>query len=167
VKGHFEQGNYVSRKTNSVDIWNMQPMCITGQHKLLLAAFELNTSRRWLYGELIQTYYVGLLSVCLHRTGLLRFYVCCSLNAVGANSERNASYIVIILDSLHCTSVAIQVRHISGAAIVVTRPRCHWRHIWCLVRARSHSTLYVSISPFILCICDFTFYTAYANWRSG
>jgi hypothetical protein len=102
VNGYFEQGNYLSRKTNFIDIWNMQPVCTTGQHKFLWSALELSTSRRWLYGVLVQTHYVGLLSFCLHSTGLLRIYVCCSLNAVQANSERNASYSVIMFDSLHC-----------------------------------------------------------------
>ena len=105
VNGYFEQGNYLSRKTNFIDIWNMQPMCITGQHKLLWSALELSTSRRWLYGVLVQTYYVGLLSFCLHSTGLLRIYVCCSLNAVGPNSEWNILRIIldtpISLASIH------------------------------------------------------------------
>ena len=44
-----------SKYFNIADIWNMQPVCVTAQHKLLWPALESSTAVggyvEWLYGS--------------------------------------------------------------------------------------------------------------------
>ena len=108
MNGYFKQGNYPSRKTNSVDMKHAAYV-----HYWTTQVAVISFRIKYKQTVLVQTYYVGLLSFCLHSTGLLRFYVCCSLNAVQANLERNASYTVIMLESLHC----YWCRHLSSSHV--------------------------------------------------